>query len=156
MSTNFKVLKCSLDQNLGLFLSAPKNWRGYNGSFLAVYVKVTHRPVAPPRAPLKKFRKPKKILLPQSTRSQSFKSIPVIQTKLWPFFNVRKKTYFWADFGFFHLQGRGNPPNPKYYNKYCSPRGQELCSKVSEKPWIWTVAPSHTVPLKKDFDSWKV
>ena len=30
----------------------------------ATRVKVTHRPVAPPRAPMKKFRKPKKILLP--------------------------------------------------------------------------------------------
>ena len=60
-----------------------------------------------------------------------------------------KIALFCVVFGFFHLQGRGNPPDPKYYNKYCSPRGQELCSKVSEKPWIWTVAPSHTVPLKK-------
>ena len=62
-----------------------------------------------------------------------------------------KTALFCVVFGFFHLQGRGNPPDPKYYNKYCSPRGQELCTKVSEKPWIWTVAPSHIVPLKKVF-----
>ena len=79
--------------------------------------------------------------------SQSLNSISQLQKKWCPFFKVPKTALFCVVFGFFNLQGRGDPPDPKYYNKYCSPRGQELCTKVSEKPWIWTVAPSHTVPL---------
>ena len=52
-----KVGNCSLDQNPTLLWSAPKKfvitilWK------MAICVKVTYRPVAPPCAPMKKFTK---------------------------------------------------------------------------------------------------
>ena len=149
-----KVANCSLDQNPTLIWSSLKKSEACIVSKMAVCVKVTHRPVAPPCAPMKKFIKWKKSLLPSSIRSQSFKSISELKKKLCLFEKVPFLALFCVVFGFFHLQGRGDPSDPKYYNKYCSPRGQELCTKVSEKPWKSSLAPSHTMPLY--FNVWGI
>ena len=147
-----KVANCSLDQNPTLIWSSPKKSEACVLSKMAVCVKVTHRPVAPPCAPMKKFINWKKSLLPSSIRSQSFKSISELKKKLCLFKKVSFLALFYVVFGSFHLQGRGDTPDPKYYNKYCSPRGQELCTKVSEKPWKWSLAPSHSTAQKTASD----
>ena len=124
-----KVANCSLDQNPTLIWSSLKKSEACILSKMAVCVKVTHRPVAPPCAPMKKFINWKKSLLPSSIRSQSFKSISELKKKLCLFEKVPFLALFCVVFGFFHLQGRGDPSDPKYYNKFWVFRGQE-CHKM--------------------------
>ena len=52
-----KVGNCSLDQNPTLLWSAPKKFVMQLLSKMAICVKVTYRPVAPPCARMKKFTK---------------------------------------------------------------------------------------------------
>ena len=79
--------------------------------------------------------------------SQSFKSISHLRKKLCPFFKVPKTALFCVVFGFFHLQGRGDPPDPKYYNKFWVFRGQ-VCHKMFNLGfqnflgyglWLWVI-----------------
>ena len=124
-----KVANCSLDQNPTLIWSSPKKSEPRLLSKMGVSVKVTQRPVAPPCAPMKKFIKWKKFLSPSSIRSQSFKSISELEKKLCLFQKVPFSALFCVVFGFFHLLGRGDPPDPEYYNKFWVFRGQE-CHKM--------------------------
>ena len=64
ITINFKVSKCSTDLNSALLLSAPCQLGAPLVWKLAVYVKVTHRPVAPPWAPMKSSENQKKFFCP--------------------------------------------------------------------------------------------
>ena len=75
-------------------------------------------PCSAPVCTYEKVHKIKKIpftLIYQVPKSQ----VNILIAKKWcPFFKVPKTALFCVVFGFFLLQGRGDPPDPKYYNKF--------------------------------------
>ena len=84
---------------------------------MTICVKVTYRSVAPPCAtqPMKQFINEKKIFFPNLLDPKVSSQYLNCKTNKYA---LLKKCQNSPILCRFHLQGRGGPPDPKYYNKF--------------------------------------